>query len=114
MMVAMRIRSLSLLAFAILGCGGDGDPKVMPDAAEDYTLGDHPALAMACNDALTDVYTLPTGMPTMDDSHRGDVFRCAKAEKMMVPEIKSQIAAYNENKFNTTYMNVAPGTIKSG
>lgn len=113
-MDAMSVRSLSLLSFAILGCGGGGDPMVMPDAPEDYTLGEHPQLAMACSDTLADVYSLPTDLPAMDDSHRGDVFRCAKAEKLMVPEIKAQIEGYNENKFNTTYQNTAPGTIKSG
>ena len=113
MMVAMRLRSFSLLSLAFLGCGDD--PKVTPpDAAEDYTLGEHPQLAMACNDTLADIYTLPSGLPAMDDSHRGDVFRCAKAEKLMVPEIKTQIDAYNENKFNTTYENLSKGTIKSG
>lgn len=108
----MTARSLSLLSLAILGCGDD--PKVMPDA-EDYTLGEAPQLAMPCTDKTTDIYAaLPSGLPPMDDSHRGDVFRCAVAEKLTVPEIKAQIEAYNENRFNTTYANLAPGNVKSG
>ncbi len=112
----MRIRSFSLLSLAVLGCGGGGDPGVTPDAAEDYTLGEHPQLAMACDDTLADVYKLPTGLPTMDDSHRGDVFRCAKSEKMMVPEIKAQVEAFNGNDFNShpPFENTSPGIIKSG
>jgi pimeloyl-ACP methyl ester carboxylesterase len=36
-----------------------------------------PTLMMACNDTVASVYTLPTGLPAYDSSHRGDVVRCA-------------------------------------
>lgn len=107
----MIARKLSLISLTLLGCGDD--PKIMPDA-EDFTLGEAPQLAMPCNDQASDIYApLPT-LPAMDDSHRGDVFRCAVTEKLTVPEVKSQIEAYNENKFNTTFANLAPGNVKSG
>jgi len=79
--------------FALIGCGDDA--QVKPDAI-DYTLGEAPALAMPCADQRDAVYTLPTGLPAMDDSHRGDVFHCAITEKITVPDIKAQIAAYDE------------------
>jgi len=111
-MVAMSARSLSLLFAAplIIACGDDGNSPAdaQPDAV-DYTIGDHPALAMACADSVADVYTLPAGLPAMDDTRRGDVVRCAKSEKLTVPEIKAQITAYNTN-----YMNTTEGTINSG
>jgi len=109
----MGIRSLFfVLVVANAGCGGcDGDndnPDASPDAI-DYSLGEHPALAIACADSLADVYTLPTGLPAMDDTHRGDVFHCALAEKMTVPEIQAAITASNAG-----YMNTSEGTVNSG
>ena len=102
----MNARSLSLLTVLVVGCGDDGE-TVKPDAV-DYTLGEAPALAMACTDAPTDVYTLPT-LPAMEDSRRGDVFRCAITEKITVPDIKAQIEADN-----APYPNAIAGTINSG
>jgi pimeloyl-ACP methyl ester carboxylesterase len=106
----MSARKLSLLvALSISGCGGGGNtPDAGPDAV-DYTLGEAPQLAMPCTDSLTDVYTLPTGLPAMDDSHRGDVFRCSVTEKLTVPEVKAQLAVYNEG-----YPMATPGTVKTG
>jgi hypothetical protein len=70
---------------------------------------------MPCTDTKADIYgPLPSGLPAMDDSRRGDVFRCAVTEKLTVPEVKAQIEAFNENKFNTTYANLSPGKVKSG
>ena len=57
-------------------------------------LGDAPALSLPCTDALADVYTLPGSLPAMDDSHRGDVFRCAVTEKLNATAVRAQIAAY--------------------
>jgi hypothetical protein len=110
-MDAMRPRSFFLLSLVFVGCG---DPApVMPDAV-DHTLGEAPALAMPCTDSVSDVYVMPSGLPAMDDSRRGDVFRCAVAEKLTVPEIKTKIGEYNENRFNTAYTNTTEGTINSG
>jgi pimeloyl-ACP methyl ester carboxylesterase len=107
----MRVRFLSLLTLTLFACGDDQpampDATVMPDA--DYRIGDHPQLARACTDTVADIYTLPTDLPAMDDSHRGDVFRCAVTEKMTVPEIQAQITASN-----AAFMNTAPGIINSG
>jgi pimeloyl-ACP methyl ester carboxylesterase len=111
-MGVMRASYLPLFTLVLIGCGDDGGTKTpdaapMPDA--DYRIGEHPQLAQACSDSLADVYTLPTGLPAMDDSHRGDVFRCAIAEKMTVPEIKTRI-----EEDNALYMNTSTATINSG
>ena len=86
----MRARCLSLLSLTLLACGDDQpampDSAPMPDAT-DYTIGDHPQLAVACTDTLADVYNLPSNLPAMDDSHRGDVFRCAISENSSVSAI---------------------------
>jgi pimeloyl-ACP methyl ester carboxylesterase len=107
----MRVCYLSLSAISLLACGDDGgktpDAPPMPDA--DYRIGEHPQLARACTDTLADVYTLPTDLPAMDDSHRGDVFRCALAEKLTIPEVQTQIDEYNKN-----YPKATPAVVESG
>lgn len=112
MMGRMRVRSLSLLSLIslLVGCGDDQQAThdASPDAV-DYSIGDAPQLAMPCSDALADLYTLPLTLPAMDDSHRGDVFRCTVTEKLTVPEIKAQIEAYNAG-----YANATAGTVNSG
>jgi pimeloyl-ACP methyl ester carboxylesterase len=52
---------------------------------------------------------MPTGLPAMDDTHRGDVFRCAPAESLSTYKVNAQIAAYN-----TGYAVAAPGKATSG
>ncbi len=79
-------------------------PDAPADAAPDApveTLGAHPALAMACNDTLTDIYTLPSGLPAMNDTHRGDVIRCAKAESLSKYKVNKQIDDYAMGYTNT-------------
>src|SRR5690242_17962997 len=108
-MVVMSARKLSLLlALSISGCGDDAQttPDAKPDAI-DYSIGEAPPLAQPCTDSIGDLYTVPSGLPAMDDTHRGDVVRCTVTEKLTVPEIKAQIAAYNANMFNTTYTNTS-------
>jgi pimeloyl-ACP methyl ester carboxylesterase len=80
----------------------------MPDGPVE-TLGAPPELAMACADSLADVYNMPSSLPTMDDSHRGDVFRCAPAESLSTYKVNAQIDAYN-----TGFMNTAAGKATSG
>lgn len=98
------------LSLLVLACGDDqpATQDASPDAV-DYTIGEHPQLAMPCADAVADVYTLPSGLAAMDDSRRGDVFRCAKTEKLTVPEIKTQIDEYSKG-----YPNATPGIVQSG
>lgn len=98
------------VSLLVIGCGDD--PAVTPDAAPDaidYSIGAHPQLAMPCTDAQADVFTLPSDLPAMDDSHRGDVFRCAITEKLTIPDIRAQIDAYNEG-----YPTATPGVVQSG
>ena len=90
-------------AVLAMSCGGGGGKT--PDAAVVHdgkpadapveTLGPAPDLAIACTDAATDVYTLPTGLPAMSDAHRGDVFHCAVTESLSAYKVNAQIAAYN-------------------
>lgn len=95
------MRGITSVFLCLVACGDDGnhpaDGKVADatiDAAPE-TLGPAPDLAMPCADAVADVYSLPTNLPAMDDSHRGDVFRCAKAESLSASKVNTQIAAYN-------------------
>jgi acetyl esterase/lipase len=78
----------------LFGCGGStgGSPDM---AMPPTTLGTAPALAIACSDKAADVYTLPTGLPAMDMTHRGDVFHCAITESMTAAKVNSQLDAYN-------------------
>jgi dienelactone hydrolase len=99
----------------VAACGGGSAkpdaPPMIDDAPIDAEppLGDAPALSQPCTDALADVYTLPGSLPAMDDSHRGDVFRCAVTEKLNVSAVKAQIAAYNAGYTNTTDSTVNSG-----
>ncbi|HEY6036204.1 MAG TPA: lipase family protein [Kofleriaceae bacterium] len=98
------ITSLSLFLL-IAACGSDN--KQTPDAAKSIdaasdTLGPAPDLAMPCADAEADIYTLPASLPAMDDTHRGDVFHCAKTESLSKTKIDAQIVAYNTGFTGTT------------
>jgi pimeloyl-ACP methyl ester carboxylesterase len=99
----------------VIACGGGSSnpdaPVVDHDAPIDAEppLGDAPALAQPCTDTLSDVFTLPSNLPAMNDSHRGDVFRCAVTEKLNASAVKAQIAGYN-----TGYTNVTGSTVNSG
>ena len=105
----MRGPGSYFIALAILGCGGnEATPDATPDAPA-QTLGAAPDLAMPCTDMLADVYNLPTNLPAMDDSHRGDVFRCAPAESLSTIKVSSQIDAYNAG-----YNGIVPAHATSG
>jgi pimeloyl-ACP methyl ester carboxylesterase len=78
----------------VLGCG-NGATMSPADMTVATTLGPAPMLAIPCADKLADVYTLPTGLPAMDMSHRGDVFHCAVSESLTAAKVNSQINAYN-------------------
>lgn len=93
----------------VLGCGGGDTSNSMPDMAMPTTLGPAPALAVACADKVTDVYTLPTNLPAMDLTHRGDIFHCAVAESMTAAKVNAQLAAYNANWPNAEPVNVTSG-----
>lgn len=95
--------SCCAVLLTVSACGGGGDKT--PDAAVHdsgpnvdapvETLGTPPALAIPCTDAAADVYTLPSGLPAMSDSHRGDVFHCATTESLSTYKVNAQITAYN-------------------
>src|SRR5579862_7841821 len=69
--------SASSLLLIMCACGGGGGGS--PDAAPPTFDAMWPAVPLAapCTDAMSDVYTLPSGLPAYDASHRGDVFHCA-------------------------------------
>jgi pimeloyl-ACP methyl ester carboxylesterase len=105
-----------IFAFAplfVIGCGNgtNGSPDM---AMVPTTLGTAPALAIACPDKAADVYTLPTGLPAMDMTHRGDVFHCAITESMTAAKVNAQIDGYVANMFNTSYTNTEKGNVTSG
>ncbi|MCU1278297.1 MAG: Triacylglycerol lipase precursor [bacterium] len=53
-----------------------------------------PALLQACTDAIADVYTLPTGLPAFDLSHRGDVIRCGFDRYLSPAQINAAMTSY--------------------
>jgi pimeloyl-ACP methyl ester carboxylesterase len=77
----MRIAILALLAVAWSGCGGS-EQTPTADMSAPTTLGTPPTLAVSCSDAKADLYTMPSGLPAMDDSHRGDIVRCTPSESL--------------------------------
>jgi len=106
---------LCVIPLMFLGCGDDAatppdaaPPDAPPDAPVE-TLGTAPELAMACADTAATVYQLPAGLPAMDNTHRGDVFRCATAESLSAYKVNAQINAYN-----TGYPNAVAGKATSG
>ena len=111
----MKSLIFALFPLAALGCGNGSTDNSMPDMAMvSTTLGPAPALAIACADTAADVYTLPTGLPAMDMTHRGDVFHCAVTESLTAAKVNSQIDDYIKNMFGTTYMDTEPGNVTSG
>ena len=90
----MKSLRYSLLPVLLLGCGGgNGGGGGTPDMAV-ATLGPAPSLAIACGDKAADLYTLPGGLPAMDDSHRGDVFHCAVTESLTAAQLNAEAQAY--------------------
>lgn len=87
----MKSLRFAFIPLLLLGCGDSN--KGGNDMA--MTLGPAPMLAAACSDTLADVYNLPTGMPAMDDSHRGDVFRCAITESLTADQTNAQAKLWN-------------------
>ena len=74
------------------------------------SLGTAPTLAVACTDKAADVYTLPTGLPAMDMTHRGDILHCAVTESLTADKVNAQITGYNANYT----VPVAPAAATSG
>jgi pimeloyl-ACP methyl ester carboxylesterase len=48
---------------------------------------------IACNDTIDDVYVTPTGLPPMDDSHRGDIIRCAEDFALEESSAQAEVVA---------------------
>lgn len=87
----MKSFSYALVPLLVLGCGNGSNGS--PDMAMP-SLGPAPMLAMPCSDQLADVYNLPSGLPAMDMSHRGDVFHCAVTESLTADQVNSQAKAW--------------------
>ena len=96
----MNYIRLGLLPLFLLGCCNNSPDTTMDMAPA--SLGPAPALAMACADQSSDVYTLPSGLPAMDMSHRGDVFHCAVGESLTAAEVTAASAAYGSTTANAT------------
>ncbi|HEX6835532.1 MAG TPA: alpha/beta fold hydrolase [Polyangia bacterium] len=50
-------------------------------------------LAVPCSDAIADVYTAPADLPPYDESHRGDIVRCAFDRAIGPAELSQQAVA---------------------
>ncbi|HEY2745600.1 MAG TPA: lipase family protein, partial [Polyangia bacterium] len=92
----------------VFGCGG-GKGGNNPDMTMSTSLGTAPMLAMSCGDERADVYTLPTGLPAMDMTHRGDVFHCAITESVTAAKVNDEL-----NGYNTGYTDTESGNVVSG
>lgn len=62
--------------------------------------------AIACNDAIADVYVTPNNLPTMTNSERGDIVRCAFDYALPLPTVQSQVASKGLTTTMTTSVNV--------
>ncbi len=96
----MKFLIFALGPLLVCGCG-NGTTTTPPDMAME-TLGPAPALAVSCTDQASDVYTLPTGLPAMDMTHRGDVFHCAVTESLTSSKVNAELASYNSTAANVT------------
>jgi pimeloyl-ACP methyl ester carboxylesterase len=103
------------LIFAILplfafGCSDKSNNNSSDMAMPNGSLpGTAPTLAIACTDQVTDVHTVPSGLPAMDMTHRGDILKCAVTESLNADKVNSQITAYNVG-----YTTGTPATEPSG
>jgi hypothetical protein len=75
----------------VLGCGGSSNQTPADMATPPPPP---PALLQACTDAIADVYTLPSGLPAFDASHRGDVIRCGYDRYLSAADINAKMTAY--------------------
>ncbi|HXU74117.1 MAG TPA: alpha/beta fold hydrolase [Polyangia bacterium] len=89
----MRILVPLLVCSSVLGCHSASSTGISSDMAMPTSLGAPPSLAMACSDLPADVYTLPTSLPAMDASHRGDVVRCSPSESLTADWANTQATA---------------------
>ncbi len=70
-----------------------------PDAAIDSAPQEAGPTARAdlpgvpCNDTIADVYVTPTGLPPMNDGHRGDVIRCAEDFALEQSSAQAEVVA---------------------
>jgi alpha-beta hydrolase superfamily lysophospholipase len=62
-----------------IAANGDAGPPVVP--------------AMACSDALSDVYVAPSSLPPFDPSRRGDVVRCAPDAPIDASALASRLSS---------------------
>jgi predicted esterase len=85
-----------------------GAPDTSIDAAPAETGA--PARAdipgIACNDTIADVYVTPTGLPPMDDSHRGDIIRCAEDFALEESDAQAEVTAKGITMTATTGVTV--------
>jgi pimeloyl-ACP methyl ester carboxylesterase len=91
----MQITVTALVIMALVGCGGSNPSRSSPDMAPSLSLGPAPQLAVACRDTLADIYNnLPSNLPPMDNTHRGDVFHCALGESLSAAYANTQAKSF--------------------
>src|SRR5262249_54460664 len=101
------MKSLIFLCFPLLALGcNDNKNNNTPDMAGG--LGKGPPLAQPCMDHNSHGYTVPPGLPAMDNTHPCGVSRLAHTQSLPADKVNSQITAYDANTFGVTYMSVPP------
>src|SRR6184192_2098904 len=98
----MKYLIFALAPLLVIGCGNSTNNGGPDMAMVPTTLGTAPALAIACADKAADVYSLPTGLPAMDMTHRGDVFHCAITESLTAAKVNAELTSYNSSAANAT------------
>ena len=110
----MKSLIFALAPLLVLGCGNSSNNSTPDMAMPPTTLGLAPALAVPCSDAPADIYNVPSGLPAMDMTHRGDVIRCAVTESLTAAKANSQINGYNLSTFGDDYSAGEGGNVTSG
>ncbi len=105
----MKSIVFGFIPLLVLGCNKGSPTNSSPDMAMATTLGAAPMLAVACSDAVADVYNLPGNLPAMDVTHRGDILHCAVTESLSAAKVDAQLAAYDANWPNATPVSVTSG-----
>ncbi len=62
--------------------------------------------AIPCTDAIADVYVTPNNLPTMTNSTRGDIVRCAFDFSLPLPSVQTEVASKGITTTMTTSVNV--------
>jgi len=89
----------------VIEAGSAIDASTRDDALEASTPRiDVPAIT--CSDSISDVYVTPSNLPTMTNSTRGDIVRCAFDYALALSDVQSEVASKGITTTMTSAVNV--------